>query len=106
MLRGQSEAAAAIGLSRPAAMRIVILPQAVRPTLPALISQLVVLLKETLLGFIVGYTELLRNGRIAVEYLGGEYAIPIYTEIALVYLAVNLSLPWAARLLDRRLAAS
>ena len=102
--RGQTEAAYAIGLRRTAAMRLIILPQAVRIMLPSLISQMVVLLKETSLGFIIGYTELLRNGRIAVEYLGGEYAIPVYTGIALVYLAVNLSLSTVARRLNHRRA--
>ncbi|MDT9697953.1 ABC transporter permease subunit [Streptomyces sp. P17] len=100
--RGQSEAAAAIGLGGAATMRIIVLPQAVRLMLPALISQMVVLLKETSLGFIIGYTELLRNGRIAVEYLGGAYAIPVYTGIALVYLVVNLLLSALARTVDRR----
>ncbi|MFI2349521.1 amino acid ABC transporter permease [Streptomyces sp. NPDC019443] len=101
--RGQTEAAYAIGLSGAATMRLIILPQAVRLMLPALISQMVVLLKETSLGFIIGYTELLRNGRIAVEYLGGSYAIAVYTEIAFVYLAVNLLLSWAASTVDRRM---
>lgn len=99
--RGQTEAAYAIGLGRTAAMRLIVLPQAIRLMLPALISQIVVLLKETSLGFIIGYTELLRNGRVAVEYLGGEYAIPVYTGIAMVYLVVNLSLSWTARRLGR-----
>ena len=100
--RGQTEAAHAIGLSNNAAMRLIILPQAVRLMLPALVSQMVVLLKETSLGFVIGYTELLRSGRIAVEYLGGTYAIPVYTEIALFYLLVNLLLSWAARVANRR----
>ncbi|MFI1395875.1 amino acid ABC transporter permease [Streptomyces sp. NPDC020681] len=100
--RGQSEAAQAIGLSHASTMRLVVLPQAIRLMLPALISQMVVLLKETSLGFIIGYTELLRNGRIAVEFLGGAYAIPVYTGIALVYLVVNLTLSWTARRVDRR----
>ncbi|MFI6360100.1 amino acid ABC transporter permease [Streptomyces sp. NPDC050743] len=100
--RGQTEAAHAIGLSNNAAMRLIILPQAVRLMLPALVSQMVVLLKETSLGFVIGYTELLRSGRIAVEYLGGTYAIPVYTEITLFYLLVNLLLSWAARVANRR----
>ena len=70
--------------------------------LPALISQLVTLLKDTSLGFVIGYAELLRNGRTAVEFLGGRYSIPIYTAIAVVYIAVNASLSLLARWLDRR----
>jgi glutamate transport system permease protein len=100
--RGQTEAAYAIGLRRGQTLRIVLLPQAVRLMLPALVSQLVTLLKDTSLGFVIGYTELLRNGRTAVEFLGGRYSIPIYTAIAVVYIAVNASLSFTARWLDRR----
>jgi glutamate transport system permease protein len=100
--RGQTEAAYSIGLRRGQTLRIVLIPQAVRRMLPALVSQLVTLLKDTSLGFVIGYTELLRNGRTAVEFLGGRYSIPIYTAIAVVYIAVNASLSFTARWLDRR----
>ena len=98
--RGQTEAAYAIGLGRGQALRLILLPQAVRRMLPALVSQLVTLLKDTSLGFVIGYTELLRSGRTAVEFLGGRYSIPIYTGIAVAYIAVNASLSYAARWLD------
>jgi glutamate transport system permease protein len=100
--RGQTEAAYAIGLRRGQTLRLILVPQAVRRMLPALISQLVTLLKDTSLGFVIGYAELLRNGRTAVEFLGGRYSIPIYTAIAVVYIAVNASLSFLARWLDRR----
>jgi glutamate transport system permease protein len=100
--RGQTEAAYAIGLRRGQTLRLILIPQAVRRMLPALISQLVTLLKDTSLGFVIGYAELLRNGRTAVEFLGGRYSIPIYTAIAVVYIAVNTSLSFLARWLDRR----
>ena len=100
--RGQTEAAYAIGLRRGQTLRLILIPQAVRRMLPALISQLVTLLKDTSLGFVIGYAELLRNGRGAVEFLGGRYSIPIYTAIAVVYIAVNASLSFTARWLDRR----
>jgi glutamate transport system permease protein len=99
---GQTEAAYAIGLRRGQTLRLILVPQGVRRMLPALISQLVTLLKDTSLGFVIGYTELLRNGRTAVEFLGGRYSIPIYTAIAVVYIAVNASLSFLARWLDRR----
>jgi glutamate transport system permease protein len=98
--RGQTEAAYAIGLRRSQTLRIVLVPQAVRQMLPAIISQLVTLLKDTSLGFVIGYTELLRNGRTAVEFLGGRYSIPIYTAIAVVYILVNGSLSLVARWLE------
>jgi glutamate transport system permease protein len=100
--RGQTEAAYAIGLRRGQTLRLILLPQAVRRMLPALISQLVTLLKDTSLGFVIAYAELLRTGRNAVEFLGGPYSIPVYTAIAVVYIAVNASLSFLARWLDRR----
>ncbi len=63
-----------------------------RAMLPAMISQMVVLLKETSLGFIVGYTEFLRNARSAVKYLGNSYSLPVYTLMAVVYISINAAL--------------
>jgi glutamate transport system permease protein len=100
--RGQTEAAYAIGLRRGQALWLILIPQAVRRMLPALISQLVTLLKDTSLGFVIAYAELLRTGRNAVEFLGGPYSIPVYAAIAVVYIAVNASLSFLARWLDRR----
>jgi glutamate transport system permease protein len=99
--RGQTEAAYAIGLRRGQTLRLVLIPQALRRMLPALVSQLVTLLKDTSLGFVIGYAELLRLGRGAVEFLGGRYSIPVYTGIAVVYIAVNATLSLTARWLDR-----
>jgi glutamate transport system permease protein len=100
--KGQTEAASAIGLRRGQTLRLILIPQAVRRMLPALISQLVTLLKDTSLGFVIAYAELLRTGRNAVEFLGGPYSIPVYTAIAVVYITVNASLSFLARWLDRR----
>jgi glutamate transport system permease protein len=100
--KGQTEAAYAIGLRRGQTLRLILIPQAVRRMLPALISQLVTLLKDTSLGFVIAYAELLRTGRNAVEFLGGPYSIPVYTAIAALYIAVNASLSFLARWLDHR----
>jgi glutamate transport system permease protein len=100
--KGQTEAAYSIGLRRGQTLRLILIPQAIRRMLPALISQLVTLLKDTSLGFVIAYAELLRVGRNAVEFLGGPYSIPVYTAIAVIYIAVNASLSFLARWLDRR----
>ncbi|HEY0208037.1 amino acid ABC transporter permease [Acerihabitans sp.] len=99
---GQAEAGAAIGLRRHEIFTAIQLPQAVRAMLPALISQMVVLLKETSLGFIIGYTEFLRNARTAVEYLGNSYSLPVYTMMALVYIVINCLLSRAATLAQKK----
>ena len=100
--RGQREGALAVGLTPGQAMRFVLLPQAFRVMLPSLISQVVVLLKDTSLGFIIGYAELLRTGRNVVEFLGGAYSLPVYVAVSLVYIALNLVLSTIAKRIDRR----
>ncbi len=85
--KGQSEAAEALGLSRSQTLRIVLLPQAVRVMLPALISQLVVLLKDTSLGFVIGFSELLRTGGQMVQALNNP--LQIYIAVALIYIIIN-----------------
>ncbi|MFZ5850312.1 MAG: amino acid ABC transporter permease [Actinomycetota bacterium] len=100
--KGQSEAAYAIGLTHTQTLALVLVPQAVRRMLPALVSQLVTLLKDTSLGFVISYGELLRSGRGAVESLGGRYSVVVYTGVAALYIAVNMTLSWVARWLDRR----
>jgi glutamate transport system permease protein len=100
--RGQSEAAYALGFRKAQVMAKVVLPQAIKIMLPALVSQMVIVLKESSLGFVIGYGELLRNGRITVDYSGTIHAIPVYITIALLYLTINLVLSRVAREIQRR----
>ncbi|QZN84502.1 amino acid ABC transporter permease [Cellulomonas sp. C5510] len=102
--RGQSEAAAAIGLSRWQTMRLVLLPQAVRTMLPSLVAQLVVLLKDSSLGFIVGYPELLKAMQNNAQYFGNRYYVALFVLGAGTYLVVNLSLTRLAVWLQGRSA--
>ena len=88
--KGQSEAALAVGMTRGQVLRLVLLPQAFRIMLPALISQLVVLLKDTALGFIIGYTDLLRELQRLAIFL--DNPIQLLTVGALIYILVNLAL--------------
>lgn len=103
--KGQAEAAYAVGLTRWQAMRDVLLPQAVRMMLPSLIAQLVVLLKDSSLGFIVSYPELLRSIQNNGQYFGNRYFVALFVVGAATYLAVNLSLSAFARWLSRRTVA-
>jgi glutamate transport system permease protein len=100
--RGQSEAAAAIGLTKAQTMTWILLPQAVTVMLPAMVSQLVVILKDTALGgILVGFVELRRAGSTAASFY--KNLLPTYVVIALIYIALNLALSWAAAALERRL---
>jgi len=102
--RGQSEAAFALGLSKGQVMRQVLLPQAVRSMLPAIISQLVVLLKDTALGFIVTYNELLYVGK-QIGGRGGAFNFPYvatYLIVAAIYIATCVALSLLASWVERR----
>ena len=98
--RGQTEAASAIGLTYWQSMLSVILPQALRRMVPAIISQLITLLKDTALGVIVGYEELLRRARISGEF-GGNLLQSLIVAAAL-YIVVNFVLSRIARRLEVR----
>ncbi|MEC5150336.1 amino acid ABC transporter permease [Cryobacterium sp. GrIS_2_6] len=100
--RGQREAGLAIGLT-PIATRLRIeFPQAFRQMLPIIIAQLVVLLKDTSLAFVVGYSELLRSMRDLTNFFGNRYSFSFFFVVLVIYLAMNLSLSWLARRIARR----
>lgn len=98
--RGQGEAASSLGLPYWPSMRLVILPQAVRRMTPTLVSQAITLLKDTSLGFVVSFEELLRVGQIAGEF--GRNPLQTLSLVALFYLIVNFSLSRLARHLEVR----
>ena len=102
--RGQSEAAYALGLSGSQVLTQVLLPQAVRSMLPSIISQLVVLLKDTALGFIVTYNELLYVAK-QIGGRGGVFDFPYvltYLIVAAIYIATCSALSLLASWLERR----
>ncbi|MBC7290991.1 MAG: amino acid ABC transporter permease [Actinotalea sp.] len=100
--KGQAEAAYAIGLSRGQTLFTILLPQAVRTMMPSLVAQLVVLLKDSALGFIVGYAELLRSIQLNTAFFGERYSLALFVVGASVYLVVNMALSSLARRLNRR----
>jgi glutamate transport system permease protein len=99
--RGQREAALATGLTGGQTMRIVLLPQAFRIMLPAIISQLVVVLKDTsLVTFVANFDELLTNGESIRRNL--DNPIQTFTVVALMYIAINYTLDRLARYIQAR----
>jgi glutamate transport system permease protein len=102
--KGQAEAAYAIGLTRAQTMRVVLLPQALRTMAPSLVAQLVVLLKDSSLGYIVGYAELLRSIQNNAQYFGQAYLVSLFAAGAGIYLVVNITLSRVAMRLQRRTA--
>ncbi|MET9255316.1 amino acid ABC transporter permease [Streptomyces sp. NPDC003717] len=101
--KGQSEAAMAIGLRKGQLMRQILLPQAVTTMLPAIVSQLVVIVKDTALGgAVLTYSELLSSANTMSAYYGAN-TIASFTVVALIYIALNFALTTFASWLERRL---
>jgi glutamate transport system permease protein len=101
--KGQREAAYALGLRKTQVMTNVLLPQSLRLMLPTIVSQLVVVLKDTALGFLIQYPELLYQAR----YLGGQGQLgspilPVAMVVAVIYIAMCLLLSMLANYLERR----
>jgi glutamate transport system permease protein len=100
--KGQREAGLAIGLTSFASRRSIELPQAIRRMLPSLVAQLVVLLKDTSLGYIVSYEELLRKVQIMADFLGPDYLFPVFFVAAAIYIAINFSVSRLAIWIEKR----
>ncbi|MBP0453638.1 amino acid ABC transporter permease [Kitasatospora sp. RG8] len=103
--RGQGEAAYALGLRKTQVMTTILVPQAVRSMLPSMIGQLVVTLKDTSLGFIITYHELLFIGKaIATQPINaaGFPYIPVVLVIGPIYIALCLLLTALARWIEAR----
>ena len=104
--RGQREAGLSLGMRPLQSKMLVEFPQAFRQMLPIIVAQLVVLLKDTSLGFIVGYTELLRVDMNNLgSFYGNRYLFSLFVVTLVLYLAMNLSLSWFARWLSKRTAS-
>jgi glutamate transport system permease protein len=100
--KGQREAGLAIGLTPIQTLFRIELPQAVRRMLPSLVSQLVVLLKDTSLGFIVSYAELLRTLQTNTQFFGQKYWFQFFCVGAAIYITLNFTISRIAVWLERR----
>jgi len=102
--KGQGEAAAALGLSWGQTMGSILLPQAITSMLPVLVSQLVVVLKDTAIGYQITFVEMVRQGTV----IGSTYGnyVPALMVIAVLMIGVNTALSSAATRLERRLRRS
>jgi glutamate transport system permease protein len=97
--QGQSEAGYAIGMRKSQLMRLILVPQAITAMMPAIVSQLVVLLKDTALGTIIAYDNL--TSKVSILQNLYTNAIPAAIVIACVYIPINLALAAAATRLER-----
>ncbi|MGH7263620.1 MAG: amino acid ABC transporter permease [Candidatus Rokuibacteriota bacterium] len=101
--RGQAEAARATGLAYLPVMRHVVLPQALRNMLPSLVTQFIILFKDTSLASIIGYMDLTK----AAQTVNQREIRPfeLYLFIGVVYWLCTYGMSWAGRRLERRLGS-
>ena len=103
--KGQTEAAQALGMSRRLTMRLILAPQALRLMLPTLITQLVTILKDTSLGYVVAYNELMYAGRRLETFTRSEYRLDVYLQTYLIIAIIYLLANWGLSVLARKVEA-
>lgn len=103
--KGQSEAAYAVGMRKTQVMSSILMPQAIRTMMPTIISQLVVTLKDTSLGYIILFPELLQTARLIASNttVNGDYPyVPTVIVIGTIYIVLCLILSALANWIERR----
>ncbi|MDO5743629.1 MAG: amino acid ABC transporter permease [Micrococcaceae bacterium] len=102
--KGQREAGIAIGLTRSQSLRSIEIPQALIAMLPALIGQFVVILKDSALGYIINYNELLFNAKLIGT--GNSNVLQAIVVAAVIFILINFGLSKLAEIVSRRLSSS
>ncbi len=88
--KGQTEAAMSIGLTHGKIVRKIILPQALRIVIPSLVSQLVVVVKDTTVAYVVSYPDLMQNARVLISNY--DALVSMYFVVAILYILVNYAI--------------
>lgn len=101
---GQVEAAWSIGMRPAQIMRTVILPQAVHFVIPSLISQLVVVVKDTTVAYVVSYPDLMQNARVLITNY--DALVSMYLTVALVYILLNYVINKLSGIVARRMGVT
>ncbi|MGV8876206.1 MAG: amino acid ABC transporter permease [Rhodoglobus sp.] len=100
--KGQREGGLSIGLTSLQTRFIVEFPQAFRQMLPIILAQLVVLLKDTSLAYVVAYPELARTIKNLQNFYGSRYLFTLFAVGFVIYLVMNVSLSYIARYIAKR----
>ena len=102
--KGQMEAARSLGMSHLQAMTYIIMPQAIKRTLPPMAGQFINLIKDSSLVSVISITDLTKAGR---EVVASTFsAFEVWMVVALLYLVLTGTLSWLVQKLEKRLAAS
>ena len=102
--RGQVEAAQALGLSKAKITFKIVLPQAIRFIIPSLISQLVVVVKDTTVAYVVSYPDLMQNARVLITNY--DALVSVYLVIAVIYILINVAINKAAVYVSHKTGAT
>jgi len=97
--RGQTDAARSLGMTSVQAFFFVVFPQAFRYIVPALVAQLVIVVKDTTFGYVVTYGELMQNAKVLIANY--RTLVPVYLVVALLYCLVNYAISRASRRLGK-----
>ena len=97
--RGQTEAARSLGMTDIQVFFAIVFPQALRYIVPALVAQLVIVVKDTTFGYIVTYGELMQNAKVLIANY--HALVPVYLVVALLYCLVNYAISRASKRLGR-----
>lgn len=99
--KGQVEAAYSLGLTRGKVMRHIVLPQAIHYVIPSLISQLVVVVKDTTVAYVVSYPDLMQNARVLITSY--DSLVSVYLVVAIIYILINYAINQASAYVSRRM---
>ncbi len=97
--RGQTNAARSLGMSETQVFFGVVFPQALRYIVPALVAQLVIVVKDTTFGYVVTYGELMQNAKVLIANYNS--LVPVYLVVAALYCLVNYGISRASKRLGR-----
>ena len=100
--RGQTEAALSLGMTGGSVFFKIVFPQALRYVVPALISELVIVLKDTTFAYVVNYPDLMQNARVLISNY--DALLSVYLVAAVIYILINYALNKLAAAVARRTA--
>ncbi|MDO5346446.1 MAG: amino acid ABC transporter permease [Lachnospiraceae bacterium] len=98
--KGQKEAALSLGMSGRSVFLKVVFPQAIRYVIPALISELVIVVKDTTFAYVVNYPDLMQNAKVLISNY--DALLSVYLVVAVIYILMNYLLNKASAMVARR----
>ena len=102
--KGQREAALSLGMRESIVFLKVIFPQAIRYVIPALIAELVIVVKDTTFAYVVNFPDLMQNAKVLISNY--DAMLSVYLVVAIVYILINYLLNLASRRAARRMNRS